>query len=1072
MESILSKLQRPLIDATEDTNADSLFFKKSALDLIDIISSDKPSASPDSQHNEFFNVDHLDIIGVSKESFLNITQALESLKNSPQKTLSNPHNESDQFSNGDSTNLSEHNLDNSIDYDKFPLLAGLEIKEEPSLYLWEDFNENSLCTLQPKRHVISHQFIIEQTQAEFDHFTSQILSIDEDVPIIRPSYFIRCLKMLVCGKQTQLFLYNSKRQVFSKCDPGLYKIAGISCDVIADISEAAIDAGSKMVRLKDTCQVIYSRASDPKVGPILVAFANKITKLLFSLERYILSPGKELEGLSQKSEHILACYKYLSAPMRIIDLMAVLLGCDDLTKALVLNKLPPSWVLLNTLYDRCSRFEFLSKDEITSTESSEYGNLFNLSNLFRYMMYGTVSQWLSKLELFTGLGSKSNLLNIARFHSTDSSSLRYYPDEDIFLYIDMSRHREAVEALKKNDDSTLDEIRSISLFKVDEERVPVFMSQGLAQICADISNCLILLNRYSTFKMVSSDEGESKLMLELQKTPKIHLKWARCHNQLLTIDELTSTYIQQSKQFFHTVVLSDSSKSKEEINDIEKQFQSLSLKNSSKHNNNMDFIQETQHSEEQLKQKQKATIETLMEKFNHSPLDNLKNDLEEDEEISSTQDDDAFVLSVRIVNHRSIDPIIKYQSHFVHQLVLSTILSYSFSSGGIRKNNNLYLQHMSLIRNILLLESGTLIFLLENMIFGSITSGLGSKDNEGPGVLIGSLNLCSSVSKSVGSISSWPPSLSQIHMALSPCVDSTIEELVQSNVISAKDIQTKNYMNFGINELEYSSHYKQKDTRNENSQAYDITSTLIFKMIYNPPEPFNIFINERSVKIYNKIFGRLLQLLHVRYMVKQSLMVFKFESYRHSDQSITLILFKCSVFINILLSHFTQNIINDYWIRWIDFLQTQVFTESGERFDVEQTITLTELINAHTSLVSSIADAMFLQPRELDVTKRENGVKMIQKLRESEKNVADGLYTILQVILLICEAARPHNIQKAKLAYLQTTLAEGLSQIIENLDIVTLLSTSKSPGKQKQGISFDDYQNLSETLLSRLRELV
>lgn len=824
------------------------------------------------------------------------------------------------------------------------------------------------------------EYILEQSRPQFEErfpvFNALVDNTSPDpLPPITPTYFIQCLMSVVCGQQSQLFRYNPKSQCFyvassfHSTNPE-YRLAGLSGVATDSIVQAALQAGSRMVRLKYTCDVIYNSANKglensldstdhPVASPILVAFANNITRVLYVIESHINQWGNDTadtNDLKRDEPSILACYNVIREPIKVINMTAILLGCDNLAKALALNRLPSSWKLLNSLYSRCLRFqdgnttdpgikltpeaELASVDEYKITQSSTSGSL--LYHLFRSMLHHSVSQWLLKLDAYVGLGS-------APIGSKGLVSYTTYThDVDMFLEID-------------NISSSPRFVKEVLLYKVNTEKVPDFMSKSLAQLCADIANCLVLISNHSTtlhtsypftsYPSVAHKDGTTLLevLQYVLRDEKPKLSWSLSFQELKLTNTALSKYVLRAKSLFYKANRNDESSNlrrAQESRDV----QSVTFESdgdTTMEDSQDDIISvydEFSLGEEGVKKSIQRDAEdlllkistpptvsnvfaTLMPNHNQQETSGSGKSLHDEVGLSGTQ------IPFHVINTLSIGSVLSVQSQLLHRLLLQNVYgspSFDFntlpSRAHLPDNDCDLLNHMTLLRQIMLLGSGEIVVSLEDMILGKDLSSFlaGFPQLAQPHSVInfdetesakfgpfGSLNLCTNPylyieddSVDGNKRSKWPPASPHVHYALSDCVDLAIK-----NIGISETIRKRHFMNVGIKSSgnlgnswsiatsSSTSHifrrvdglkadrfswlyplYVSHVRDDQNHQQIQILSThpkfalgasTFLKMTYTPPKLVSVIVTRQLVKgCYEKAFTWLVQVLHVRRVVR------------------------------------------------------------------------------------------------------------------------------------------------------------------------------------------------------------
>lgn len=599
-------------------------------------------------------------------------------------------------------------------------------------------------------------YILEQRLSQFESSLPVLQALSE--PYVRPSapvsasYFIKCLKTVVCGQQSQLFLYNPKKHIFyvsyypneTKC-----RLPGLSSEATSSIIQAALDAGSRMVRLKYTCKYIYglankqdldSATASKKTGnfpssasPILVAFANNILRILYAIESHITDT---IESSTDESPSIISCYNTIREPIKIINMTAILLGCENISKALVLKHLPSSWKLLNALFSRCllvqdDLFNDDNDNSLNDPASETHKSALPTSGsvlyrLFRSMLHNCVAQWFNKLDCYVGLGfspvgSKSFVLPATYFH-----------DVDIFLEI------EAFNSWKKSHPNgekwSPANHTDIHLYSVNPAKVPDFMSLDLARTCADIANCLVLIsshstNTTSTYQSSLSQnqkQSTSSLLEYLQQIlgdNKPGLSWSTSFEELEKKENQLMEYIKKINTIFvpgssHQGNQAQSTTPRRlersvtfELNSGNEALTSLS----SNSDNSTEPLEPEVSEDERIKSEVQKSVDQMLLKLSDgsgASQPNTPLDLGTNATVAQ--------IPLHIINTFSVSSMLTIQSKLLHTLLFQHVYSdlAQNNNESFYKNSCSLIDHMKLLHGIMLLGSGEMIVELEDMLFG------------------------------------------------------------------------------------------------------------------------------------------------------------------------------------------------------------------------------------------------------------------------------------------------------------------------------------------------------------------
>lgn len=621
------------------------------------------------------------------------------------------------------------------------------------------------------------EYLLEQSLSQFESSLPVLEALSDtysrpSAPI-SPAYFIKCLTTVICGQQSRLFLYDPKKHIFyASCSQGISecRFPGLSSEVTSSIVQTALDAGSRMVRLKYTCKFIYESAdksndandSPVSVSSIHIALADNITRILYAIESHIIN-DTNLSGNDTPS--ILSCYNLIQEPIKIINMTAVLLGCSNISVAQRLKRLPSSWTLLNALYSRCLRFQDGDASNIftritNTTTQHSINDLFTSSSmlyhLFRSMLHNCASQWLNKLDEYVGLGPSSI------GSKTLTSPATYSPDIDIFLEIDTENSSFKSKPTKKQ---ALYSSKEIFLYTVNPSKVPYFMSLEIAQTCADIANCLVLISNYSTknesimhsaFLLQHSNSSGNMTLLEmLQNTlgaNKPHLSWSVSFQELEMKDQELLDYAKKANfllqlgndQDIHAAV-NESPTTAPRLNSRSVTFESES-ELPSRANNELDETQNqiipghgsnesdsSMSEEDELKMIAQKNVDKILSKTLKSPVTfhdsststtvDQNNDSSDFDNSSGGVNPLSSQIPLHVLNTFSISSVISFQSKFLHRLLFRNIYG-SGNQSQLRDSSSHFesecslLDHMKLLHGIMFLSSGEMVVSLEDMLFG------------------------------------------------------------------------------------------------------------------------------------------------------------------------------------------------------------------------------------------------------------------------------------------------------------------------------------------------------------------
>lgn len=682
--------------------------------------------------------------------------------------------------------------------------------------------------------------------------------------VVSSEYLLSCLGLMICGYQSQLFVLDEKRRLFKvSSDEIKFRTLGLTTETVYGIINQCIVAGSRMERLRYTSKVIYRKAAT--AGPILIAFAHCIDSIIEVVSNYVVEAAK--------TDRLLEFCNNIKTPVQVINILAELLGCEDLSKVIALNRLPKSWELLNGLYSRCILLE--SADE-------------KLYNLIRLILKNTADQWFDKLENFLGFGNQMNF-----FWSRLEESIT----ADFFVAI-------------------TDEL-GINLFKLDEDKVPSFFSLDLAKRSVNIMNCLLLLANYSA----------DNVMHHLEAVEKVKLRWGgvdlqneilRYHNdiknvryrllsspnaEVIVTEGVTERFITsatidddpfQQQRLFDTLML---------MNDIVPFFDRLSL------------VDSTSIS---------PTMVNTRNTLKHICLD-----------LFSVRQQDKLLIRTPLtaLTNVSVSELIRIQSWALNSLTLEIV----FNQGSRR-----LLDHMVLIREIMLLGSGQFVFDLEDVLFGPAV-GSAIKRSLRIGGDRGSR--------------SWPPSSIEISQSVFQCIDAAISLTNVDPLVSNQD-----YMSIGFAPRRTTATI---DNAEESTDHYGLNATDIFYIVYNPPDPLSVIITKSTRKSYNRVFARMIHLMHVRHTLKA--MAFCKSKLDKDDELVCPFCVLGMYVVNTLSEYYSFNVKTKIWEPWERYLREKVFGSAVDKDSDNLTedkpeaeeINLNELIQRHHKTVRLLMTSFF-----------------------------------------------------------------------------------------------------------------
>lgn len=772
---------------------------------------------------------------------------------------------------------------------------------------WSAFTNSSVLP--------SPTYLLDQPQARFATLSSLLLlAADVSNPVLLsskplpPQYLVKCIKAVVCGHQSQLFQYVPTRQVFQETSSDcFYSIPGVSTFAITDVLQRAMEAGARFLRLQYTCHVIFSYATKPKsevslqtfAGAVLVALASNISNILYALESHVLESAG---SATLETDSILACHNLIRGPMAIINMTALLLGCADLSRALVLTRLPSSWRLLNSLYAKCLHLQGTESGDDAANATAR-DNL--LPALFSYMLFNTVDQWLSELEMYVGLGSSTLMIGTPQTNSAIPS--------DIFLDLDTSSgdsfdsyyyYDKSVSAINPSGTKSL----HIALYAVAREKVPRFLSLDLAQLCADTANCIVLLARHAT----DSSSGQT-VLLKLQQLEKMRLRWASSVKEMEAYGRELGEYKIRANNLLDP----------EEIQmDEDEDVGSMSIE-----------ISDDQALENKV-QSLIDSMERVPSQQDTSSASFYKKVFAKNHQDPSAQH--SFDIPLHVITDLSLERVLQFQSAFLHKVLVQTIYS-AADECNLR-------DHMRLVRGVLLLGSGTLVFDVEARVFGNWS--------DSPAADV-SLGLCSDAGRP------WPPPPALVHHALSPAVDAAVGRLLPA--IASQSIRDNALINIGVRAAT-------TPTPTPAAQAqYALAATSFLKMVYTPPPLLQVFVPVAALQVYDAAFGALLRLVHVQQAFKQHITVARLDRAAAGDQERAVArLYVGARIADVLVAHFIGPAIDAFWGPWMAHLEGAGFSGSSvvaaePHQNGDTPAALSEISRRHTATAAAIQRALFLE---------------------------------------------------------------------------------------------------------------
>lgn len=732
-----------------------------------------------------------------------------------------------------------------------------------------------------------------------EHTENNVYDLNGAGVCLSIDYLLSCLSLLVCGHQSSLFVLNGKKLIFTTSSVDVkFRASGLTSASLADITDFCLSAGSRLERLKYTSKVIYKNADT--AGPILVAFANCINVIVEAVANFVNE---------HKTSRLIDFYNMIQLPVSVITMMAELLGCDDLSKSLALNRLPSSWKLLNALYRRCDLLESANE---------------KLYQLVKLVLKSASDQWFDKLEDFIGLGEQFSQF----WRDLDEKKIT-----DFFIKVTSDL--------------------GINLFAVDEKKVPDFFTLGLAERSVDIMNCLLLLAQYSN----------ETVMLHLQELKKVKLRWNSGKELQKQILAYHKDVIAVRSSILRNAPLKADKFRKEVVTSVAPTIVQECLATLDAMDDVIPFMAKL----------------SVSEKEDPSSLKSLCYDL-----FNSTSEAPALHTPIQAATNVAVGDLIFIQSWLMNSLTFKIVFDQ-----GERKLRD----HMVLVREIMLLGSGLFVFDLEDMLFGSLNS------TKLP--LMSSLNI-GAYGNDPGRRIDWPPSSAETNRALPHCVEKAIASLDSRRVCD--EVRALECINFGLRQLPSSF----------SGDPLSLDATSVFYLAYNPPHPISIVISREARVLYNKVFGSLLKVMHVKYAMKKLSM----QSRRGQEMQASHFAITQSVhFLNTLGHHFSSVVIDHIWKSWEDYLDNKVFSDKE---DTETAVGLSELISRHNQVTADLSACFFETQETAHLAEAINTVltsilKLVKlvlnsppgnpdKIRKTEADIHEGISLFLKYLCESIEA--------------------------------------------------------------------
>lgn len=245
--------------------------------------------------------------------------------------------------------------------------------------------------------------------------------------------FLTCLVNMLVGRESIMFIWRRNSQKFvTKHFTQQIKVPGLSSQALQGLIEQCLEIGSLFTRLSHTAADISRMVTQH--DSIMIALKSALTDILAALVNYI-------ESLDMG---IFCLLINLRPVATIVHLLANILGCGDLSRALTLQSLPDHVTLLSELYNRLSIYE-----------TSDV----NLYLLTKEVFSRCLTPWMTKLGGIIGL-------NGSLYWKKPSEMV----DSEMFVFLNNS-----------------------GFLAVEKSKLPTFLTPQNAQICVEVLTALHIL---------------------------------------------------------------------------------------------------------------------------------------------------------------------------------------------------------------------------------------------------------------------------------------------------------------------------------------------------------------------------------------------------------------------------------------------------------------------------------------------------------------------------------------------------------------------------------------------------
>uniref|UniRef100_A0A060TCX2 Spindle pole body component n=1 Tax=Blastobotrys adeninivorans TaxID=409370 RepID=A0A060TCX2_BLAAD len=307
----------------------------------------------------------------------------------------------------------------------------------------------------PRDQSLATRMLSERPCWQFDAVISTLCT--DPGPLFPLSFAVQSLLDLALGKESSLFSFSHKKMRFV-CERVSFRVSGCSSDSVRALTDICITCGSQFRRLLYTSQRIEELGN----SPVLIAFAECVSGVLSSVERAV---SKSMD----KNVTLLRLNRLIMRPAKVVDMLAGIVGCRDITVPIQLNRLPKAYRLLSEIYARLSTYQNCDP---------------HLYALTRIIFSRTCAPWLSFVQDLIGLGRQETFWRPLDFFTNYS-------------------------------DSFVTTKQGSKLMHLVPDALPTFISLDQAQKIIETFNCFILYSRFGdrewTWQLSSMDSLQVRL---------------------------------------------------------------------------------------------------------------------------------------------------------------------------------------------------------------------------------------------------------------------------------------------------------------------------------------------------------------------------------------------------------------------------------------------------------------------------------------------------------------------------------------------------------------------------------